>query len=54
MRLIGKLLCSLGFHKPDKYNILVERRQKGKHKWHKNYVVCERCGKRLYSFSRGW
>lgn len=54
MRWIGKLLCWLGCHKPDIYNPVVEKRQKGKHKWHKNYIVCERCGKRLYSFTKGW
>ena len=44
------ILCRLGFHKADKEIYMVENRRNGKHKWHKNYFVCARCGKRLKSF----
>lgn len=54
MKLIGRVLCWVGLHTPDKHYTVTERRQRGKHKWHKNYVVCKRCRKRLYSFARGW
>ena len=45
------LLCKLGFHKPDndKYERVVRYHRtykKGK-KYHRNYVICKRCGKRL-------
>lgn len=45
------LLCKLGIHKPIKDYYIVSRRVNGKHKWHRNYIVCERCGKRLEWFA---
>lgn len=46
------LLCKLGFHKPDKRNyIKVERRHwPSKKKYHRNYIICQRCGKMLHPF----
>ena len=44
------LLCKLGIHKPAKYVYHRVRKTNGKHKWHTNYIVCERCGKRLRAF----
>lgn len=44
------LLCKLGFHHPDKYRYLTVRKTRGQHKWHTNYVVCRRCGKRIATF----
>lgn len=41
------VLCKLGFHKPDKTMHLKVYKQVGRHKWHRNYVVCSRCGKRI-------
>ena len=48
------ILCKLGFHQADKYKYeqVTRRHQNGK-KYHKNYVICKRCGKRLRSFSVG-
>lgn len=48
-----RLRCRLGFHQADERFYLVERRQRGKHKWHKNYTICKHCGKRLHSFAKG-
>ena len=45
------LLCKLGVHAPDKYKYLQAHKIKGRHKWHRNYVVCRRCGKRVITFS---
>ena len=45
------ILCKLGFHKLDKSRYLIARLKKGKHKWHRNYFCCERCGKLLTSFA---
>ena len=46
------ILCKLGFHQADKYRYeqVTRRHQNGK-KYHRNYVVCKRCGKRLRTFS---
>lgn len=46
------ILCKLGLHKEDKYRyeVSTRRHQNGK-RYHRNYVICERCGKRLRSFS---
>ena len=44
------LLCKLGFHKPNKYIYQRIRKINGKHKWHTNYVICERCAKRIRAF----
>ena len=41
------LLCRLGFHKPDERGFVVVKKQKGKHKWQRNYRICKRCGKLL-------
>ena len=41
------ILCKLGFHKPDKERYQIVYRKVGRHKWHRNYVVCSRCGKRI-------
>lgn len=40
------ILCKLGFHKWDTSHYIQVKRQKGKHKWHRNYHVCTRCGKK--------
>lgn len=45
------ILCKLGFHKPAMGVYLRVKRIKGKHKWHRNYVICSRCGKAIYSFA---
>lgn len=45
------IFCRLGFHRPNKYEyIKVTRRHTNGKKYHRNYVFCEKCGKRLYSF----
>lgn len=44
------LLCKLGWHKPAKEFYIRVRKTNGKHKWHTNYVICARCGKRLRAF----
>lgn len=45
------IFCRLGFHRPNKYKyIKVTRRHTNGKKYHRNYVFCEKCGKRLYSF----
>lgn len=48
------ILCKLGFHRADKdrYEKVTRRHQNGK-AYHRNYVVCKRCGKRLYPISKG-
>ena len=45
------VLCKLGIHKPDKTRYLCVHKQRGKHKWHRNYAVCSRCGKRVATMS---
>lgn len=44
------ILCKIGFHKADPYLYHVVRKRNGRHKWHTNYIVCRRCGKRLRAF----
>lgn len=44
------ILCKLGIHKTDNTRYLVVYKTRGRHKWHRNYAICERCGKRLASF----
>lgn len=48
-------LCKLGFHKPANTTYLRVRKCRhnynGSHKWHRNYVICRRCGKRLATFA---
>ena len=46
------ILCKMGFHKLDRERYVKVKRTKGKHKWHKNYCVCSRCGKLYASFSK--
>lgn len=47
------ILCVLGFHKPDKYRYLrADKYHKNGTVYHRNYVVCERCGKRLFKFGK--
>ena len=52
------ILCMLGFHKPDETTYIEETRYHNsgkKHhgkKYHKNYLVCKRCGKKLRSFAK--
>lgn len=47
------LLCWLGIHKPDKYKYLRVKRWHfgGRKMYHRNYAICERCGKRLCTLS---
>ena len=45
------ILCRLGIHQADKYRYITVRKQKGRHKWHKNYMVCRICGKLLSPLS---
>ena len=48
-----KILCKLGFHVPDKYRYMkVTRYHRNGKKYHRNYVVCERCGKMLHTFAK--
>lgn len=49
--MMKNLLCKLGIHKPAKDFFIIAHKVNGKHKWHRNYVVCERCGKRLQTFA---
>ena len=51
--MMKNILCKLGFHKSDKYRFIRVNCRNGKHKWHKNYAVCIRCGKRLARLSIG-
>ena len=47
------ILCKLGFHKPYEYGYLkVTRRHKSGKKYHRNYVICKRCGKMLHTFAK--
>lgn len=41
------IFCKIGLHKADKDHYLRVEKQKGSHKWHRNYEVCKRCGKKL-------
>lgn len=47
------ILCRLGIHAADEHGyVRVTRRHKhGGKKYHRNYVICKRCGKWLYPFS---
>lgn len=45
------LLCMLGRHEPSGRYFLRARKVKGRHKWHKNYLVCHRCGKLIGTFA---
>lgn len=44
------ILCKLGFHKVNKFKFVKVYKQRGKHKYHRNYQVCDRCGKLLSPF----
>lgn len=47
------ILCKLGIHKPYKYGYLkVTRCHANGKKYRRNYVVCMKCGKRLYTFAK--
>lgn len=50
------ILCKLGFHEPDKLRYITVHKErklgKHRHKYHRNYEVCKRCGKRLATFSK--
>lgn len=45
-----KLLCKLGFHKVNKFKFIKVYKKRGRHKYSRNYQVCERCGKLLSLF----
>lgn len=46
------ILCRLGIHKiePDYYMRIKKRR--GSHKWHRNYAVCSRCGRLVFTLKK--
>ena len=47
------ILCRIGLHKPDKFRYLVSTSvHKNGKKYHRNYVICERCGKRIATIAR--
>ncbi len=47
------LICMLGIHSPDKYSYVeITRTHTNGKKYHKNYLVCKRCGKMLFTFSK--
>lgn len=45
------ILCKLGFHKVNEFKFLRVEKRRGKHKYHRNYFFCERCGKRITPFA---
>lgn len=45
------ILCILGWHKPDEDGYVTLIKCRGKHRFRRNYAVCKRCGKTLYSVS---
>ena len=45
------ILCILGFHRMDNEKYIRVQYRKGSHRWHKNYLICARCGKLYSSFS---
>ena len=45
------ILCKLGFHKADNFKFVKVYKQRRNHKYHRNYQVCERCGKLLNPFA---
>lgn len=48
------ILCKLGFHRTDKYRYeIVTRQHKNGKKYHRNYIICVRCGKRISTFAVG-
>ena len=48
--MVRPLLCKLGLHKEAGNVYLRVWKQNGKRRWHVNYVICARCGKRLRKF----
>lgn len=44
------ILCKLGFHKASKTTFIRSYKQRGRHKYHRNYQVCVRCGKLFNPF----
>lgn len=42
------ILCRLGIHNIDKTRYVILRKRNGRHKWHRNYAVCTRCGRLVY------
>lgn len=46
------ILCKLGFHKANKFMYVRVNKKRGKHKYHRNYFVCDRCGKLLSPIKR--
>lgn len=45
------ILCKMGFHKPDKFKFVTVKKQVRRHKWHRNYAICKRCGKLIGTVS---
>lgn len=45
------ILCKLGFHKVNEFKFVRVKKQRGKHKYHRNYFFCDRCGKRITPFA---
>lgn len=43
-------LCKIGLHKMDRHRYEFARVHNGRHKWHRRYIICQRCGKRLAMF----
>lgn len=45
------LMCRIGLHKPSGDVCLTVRKcsshRKGKHRWHRTYELCARCGKKI-------
>ena len=46
------LPCRLGFHRIDKTGYVEVRKRRGRHKWHRNYAVCQRCGCLVYAVKK--
>lgn len=46
------ILCKMGFHKRYEGQYIQVRRRNGRHKWHRNYFYCTRCGKLFAPFSK--
>lgn len=44
------ILCKLGLHKISKTKYITVHKQRGKHKYRRNYMVCDRCGKLVTPF----
>lgn len=47
------IFCMIGLHRLDQNRYLIATRyHKNGKKYHKNYFICERCGKKLGSFAK--